>query len=72
MSIIDNSIRPKSTLNKKSNSICYYAVQSVVVMGQALLAHVPTKSNLADLFTKLLNGVSWCNLVDKMLYYICN
>eukprot|EP00804_Cyclotella_cryptica_P012756 CCRYP_019199-RA/>CCRYP_019199-RA protein AED:0.48 eAED:0.51 QI:0/0/0/1/0/0/2/0/81 len=47
---------PESTLRKKSNSICYHAVREAVAMGEALVAHIPTKKNLADLFTKVLYG----------------
>ncbi len=40
------------TLKKKSNSICH-AVREAVAKGEALVAHIPTKKNLADLFTKM-------------------
>eukprot|EP00804_Cyclotella_cryptica_P021849 CCRYP_000809-RA/>CCRYP_000809-RA protein AED:0.35 eAED:0.35 QI:0/0/0/1/0/0.33/3/0/307 len=39
---------------KKSKSICYHAVREAVAMGKALVAHIPTKKNLADLLTKVL------------------
>ncbi len=53
-------------LKKKSNSICYHAVHEAIAMGEALIAHIPTKKNLADLFTKVLYGQSWWFLVDQM------
>jgi hypothetical protein len=56
MSVVTNSSRPESTLKKKSNSICYHEVREAVAMGKALVAHIPTKKNLADLFTKVLYG----------------
>ena len=37
-------------------------------MGKALVAHIPTKSNLADLFTKVLYGLQWQFLVSRMLW----
>ena len=66
MSVVTNMSRPESTLKKKSNSICYHAVHEAVAMGESLVAHIPTKTNLADLFTKVLYGQSWQILVDRM------
>ncbi len=59
MSVVTNVSRPESMLKKKSNLICYHAVHEAVAMGEALVAHIPTKKNLADLFTKVLYGQSW-------------
>ena len=64
----DNVSRPESTLKKKSNSICYHAVREAVAMGEALVAHIPTKKNLADLFTKVLYGQNRRFLVNRMLW----
>ena len=33
MSVIYNTSQPKSTLKKKSNSICYHAMREAVTMG---------------------------------------
>ncbi len=68
MSVVTNSSKPESTLKKKSNSICYHAVREAVAMGKALVAHIPTKKNLADLFTKVLYGQTWRFLVSRMLW----
>eukprot|EP00804_Cyclotella_cryptica_P016148 CCRYP_004244-RA/>CCRYP_004244-RA protein AED:0.29 eAED:0.30 QI:0/-1/0/1/-1/1/1/0/331 len=56
MSIVTNMSKRESTLRKKSNSICYHAVREAIAMGQAIVAHIPIKKNLADLFTKVLYG----------------
>eukprot|EP00804_Cyclotella_cryptica_P013947 CCRYP_002465-RA/>CCRYP_002465-RA protein AED:0.03 eAED:0.04 QI:0/0/0/0.83/0.6/0.5/6/0/916 len=64
MSVVTNTSKPESTLKKKSNSICYHAVREAVAMGEALFAHIPTKKNLADLFTKVLYGQIRRFLVD--------
>ncbi len=37
-------------------------------MGEALVAHIPTKKNLADLFTKVLIGQMPRFFVDRMLW----
>ena len=40
VSVIHNNQRLDSTLNKKSNSICYYAVRESVAMVEYLTRHV--------------------------------
>ena len=66
MSVVTNTSKPESTLKKKSNSICYHAVCEAVAMGEALVAHIPPKKNLADLFTKVLYGQTCRFLVSQM------
>eukprot|EP00804_Cyclotella_cryptica_P026575 CCRYP_014011-RA/>CCRYP_014011-RA protein AED:0.14 eAED:0.14 QI:0/0/0/1/0/0.25/4/0/793 len=56
MSVVTNMSKPESTLKMKSYSICYHAVHEAVAMSEALVAHIPTKKNLADLFTKCCMG----------------
>ena len=68
MSVVTNVSRPESTLRKKSNSICYHAVREAIAMGKVLVAHIPTKKNLADLFTKVLYGQTHRFLVDRLLW----
>ena len=68
MSVVTNMSKPELTLKKKSNLICYHAVREAVAMGEALVAHISTKKNLADLFTKVLHGQSRRFLVDRMLW----
>ena len=68
MSVVTNVSRPELTLRKKSNSICYHGVREAIAMGEALVAHIPAKKNLADLFTKVLYGQTCRFLVDRMLW----
>ena len=71
MSVIKNSSKPESTLNKKSNQICYHAVREAVAMGECLITHIPTGDNLGDLATKLIpGGIKRSRLVDMVLYDI--
>jgi hypothetical protein len=56
MFVVTNMSRPELTLRKKLNSICYHTVREAIAMGKALVAHIPTKKNLADLFTQ---GAVW-------------
>ena len=64
MSIVTNVSKSESMLKKKSNLISYHAVREAIAMGEALVAHIPTKKNLADLFTKVLHGQIRQFLVD--------
>ena len=67
---ITNSTRPESTLQKKSNSICYHAILELVAMGESLLTHVGNADNLADLLKKPIFGAKWQRLVGGLLYDI--
>ena len=49
MSVIYNTSRPESTLKKKSNSICYYAVREAVASGECLTTHCKTGNNYYDM-----------------------
>ena len=69
-SAITNSTRPEPTLKKKSNSICYHAIQESVAMGESLLTHVGTRDNLAGLLTKPTFGSKQQRLVGELLYDI--
>ena len=71
MSVVKNASLPESTLNKKSNSVCYHAVREAVAMGECLVAHISTNENLGDLATKLIpGGIKRSRLVDMVLYDI--
>ena len=68
--VVTNVRKPESTLRKKSTAICYYAVREAVAMGKALVADIPTQSNLADLFPKVLYGSHVQFLIPWMLWYV--
>ena len=71
MSVINNSSKPDSTLNKKSNQVCYHAVREAVAMGECLITHISTHDNLGDLATKIIpGGIKRERLVDMVLYDI--
>jgi hypothetical protein len=56
MSVIRNTSKPESCLQKKSNYICFHAIHEVLAMGELLIAHESTTNNLANLATKVLPG----------------
>ena len=71
MSVITNTQKPESRLNKKSNEICYHAIRESVAMGESLTGHVLTAENPADLATKIIpGGQKREHLVSKLLYDI--
>jgi hypothetical protein len=73
MSVVHNTQRPESTLNKKSNSICYHAVRESVAMGEMLTSHIPTEDNIADIGTKIIpGGRKRDHLVGQVLYDIAD
>ena len=65
--VIINTSVPESTLKKKHHSINYNYVREAVAAGMVLIYKVDTGSNLADLFTKLLDRVTRKDIVQKIL-----
>jgi hypothetical protein len=70
MSVIPNTQQPESMLKKKSNSICYHAVQESVAMGKSLTGHIGTNENVGNLAWKVLYGQKRWYMVSKLLYDI--
>ena len=54
MSVIYNTSQSELTVNKKINSICYYAVREAVASGECLTTHCKTRENYSDMMTKVL------------------
>jgi hypothetical protein len=70
MLVIHNMQQPESMLKKKSNSICYHAVQESVAMGESLTGHIGTNENVGDLTRKVLYGQKQRYMVSQLLYDI--
>jgi hypothetical protein len=56
MSVVHNTQRPDSVLKKKSNAICYHAVQESDLMGKSIIGHIPSVNNPAEICTKAVPG----------------
>ena len=69
-SVIQNTLIPESTLQKKYNSIFYHAIQESVAMVESLTAWVPTGENPFDLSTEVLYGSKRRHVVGSLLHYI--
>ena len=68
MSVIKNSTIPESVLQKKSNSIAYHYVRERVAMGIIEISYENTKTNLADVLTKIQAANVKDPLVRRILH----
>ena len=66
--VVHISQRPEARLSKKHNAICFHRVREAVAAGWVRVAKEPTESNLADLFTKILEGPQRVRLAKEILY----
>ena len=66
--VYKNVAIPDSTLNKKMHSISYHFCREAVAAGIIRIAKENTKTNLADLFTKILAKPRRDELIDKFMY----
>ena len=57
-SVVTSTSVPESTLKKRHHSVNFNYVREAVAAGVALIFKVYTGSNLADLFTKLLDKIT--------------
>ena len=69
-SVLCNTMVPASTLKKKSNAIAYHFVREGVARDEWRTAYVSSEWNLADLFTKPLNGPRRAKLVRMILHHV--
>ena len=65
--VIINTSVPESTLKKKHHSINYNYVREFIAAGIVLIFKVDTGSDLADLFTKLVDRVKRKEIIQKIL-----
>ncbi|KAL7460062.1 hypothetical protein ACHAXS_000530 [Conticribra weissflogii] len=70
MSIIKNTSKPESTLNKKSNAVYYNTARKSASMGETLMVQIPGAENPADLMTIVLSGSKCQYLVQNLLHDI--
>jgi hypothetical protein len=68
LAVVQNSSIPSSTLKKKHNAICYHRVREAVAAGIIRITHIPSKENLADMFTKPLPAFLLHLLIQRILY----
>lgn len=66
--VCKNTTLPDSTLKKKHHSIAYHRCREAVAAGTVRIAKEDTKSNLSDLFTKILPQIRREDLLDRFTY----
>ena len=69
-SVLYNTTDPGSTLKKKSNAIAYHFVREGVARDEWRTTYINTDENVADLFTKPLNGPKRWKFVRMILHHI--
>ena len=70
VSVVYNTSRPESVLRKKSNSVCYHALNKSVVIGESLVGHIPSKDNVTDLMTKVFYEQRRNHFISNIVYDI--
>jgi len=66
--VVTNCSTPESTLKKKHHSINYHRNREAVAAGIIQIAKEGTKTNLADVFTKVMGPLQKTTLIDKFMY----
>ena len=66
--VVKNTSVPESVLTKKHNAINYHAVREAVAAGIIRVGKEDGTSNLADLFTKVVNGERRWNLCMSLMW----
>ena len=67
-SVVLNTTTPESTLTKRHNSIAYHRCREAQAAEIVQVTKEGTKTNLADILTKLLNGPRLRELTGKLLW----
>jgi len=66
--VVLNTTVPEAQLKKKHNAIAYHRVREAVAAGTIRITWEDTRTNVADMFTKLLPANVLSDLVKKVLY----
>ena len=67
LGVVQNATLFTSALKKKHNAISFHRVREAVAAGTIAYAHINTALNLADIFTKPLDAVSFGTLRDTFM-----
>jgi hypothetical protein len=66
--VVTNCSTPESTIKEKHHSIAYHHNRQAVASGMVRILKEDSKTNWADLFTKLLSEERRIFLVDRCMY----
>ena len=67
-SVVNNTSKIESALNKKHSSVAYHAVRWAVAAGVLRVGKVDTEENLADAMTKILSAAKRDYLFGNWTY----
>ena len=67
-SVVKNTTRPESALKKKHNAIAYHRSREAQASVIVRIAKEDGETNLADLFTKILDGPLLRKLAGRILW----
>ena len=67
-SVVFNSSKLESTLNRKHSSIAYHATRWAVAAGAVLVGWIPSHLNLADAMSKCLTADKRSSLFGSWTY----
>jgi hypothetical protein len=67
-SVVKNVTRPESPIKKKHNSVAYHKARECIAGGIIRVAKEDGETNIADLFTKLLNGTKLRTLSSMCMW----
>lgn len=67
-SVVTNITRPESPIKKKHNSITYHRAREAIAAEIIRVAKEDSETNLADILTKLLNGIRLSKLCGFIMY----
>jgi hypothetical protein len=68
MSVVLNTTIPSSPIKKKHLSCAYHRIREAIAAGIIDYAHITSKENVADIFTKPLPAATFQYLVGKYLF----
>ena len=68
--VYKNTLLPESTRKKKHDAIAYHRCREAVAAGTVRVAKEGTRTNLSDLFTKVLPQLRREELLDKFTFYV--
>jgi hypothetical protein len=68
MSVVLNTTIPSSPLKKKHLACAYHRIREAIAAGIVDYAHVDSKENMADIFTKPLPNTAFKHLIGKYLF----
>ena len=66
--VYKSTVVPESTLKQKHHSIAYHYCQEAVAAGIVRVAKEGTKTNLSDIFTKLMSQARREFLLERFTY----